>query len=143
MNETRIMGSGAHGERPQAPRAEKGVLHEPSDGRTLIVGPEEAEVFRAQLAQVRSKATTRLDMAQSAYTNPSPNRMTVPRRGESAPIVSPQAVDVALQRKFDQDHVIIPGTPEGDRARHLRNQRYAQPTQQTGGVFDRVRSWFR
>lgn len=128
MNETRMMGSGAHGERPQAPQAEQGVLHKPLDGRRLVIGGAEVAAFRAELTRVRREAAARIDVAENAYATPA---------------MSPQAADAALQRKFDERHVIIPGTPEGDRARQLRDQRSAQSTQRTGGVFSRVRSWFR
>ncbi len=166
MNETRIMGSGAHGERPQTPQAEKGVLHQPLDGRRVVLGSAEVDEFRAELASVRSKATTALDTAQNAYTAPPDLKRTMlpgtreyPRQVqeidkilasigrqryvESASNTSSRAADAALQRKFDKGHVILPGTPEGDRARQLRDQRDAQPTQQTGGVFSRVLRWFR
>lgn len=165
MNETRIMGSGAYGEQRQAPQAEKGALHQPLDGRRVILGPAEVAAFRAQLAQVRAEAAARLNTAQNVYAGPDLGETMLPgtreypqriqetsdvladmrrqRSVESTPNTLPQAADAALQRKFNEGHVIVPGTPEGDRARQLRDQRDAQPTQQTGGIVSRLRRLFR
>lgn len=133
--ETLIGGSGAHGERPKTSQHERGALHAPIDGKKVVLGAEEVAAFRAHLAQVRASANEELHRAGSVYES------------TQGPATSPKSVDYALQEKIQQGHVLIEGTPEGDRLRQLRDQLKRQipahPTQQTGGLFQRVRNLFR
>lgn len=133
--ETLVGGSGAHGEKPMASQQERGALHAPIDGRRVIIGSEEVAAFRAHLARVQASANEGLHRARSVYES------------TQGAVTSPKPVDHVLQDKIQQGHVIIEGTPEGDRFKQIRDQLKQQipahPAQQTGGLFQRFRNLFR